>query len=148
VSGIPDGFYLSQVQLNGADVTNKPFQFSAIGADNLNVFLQAGASRVTGIVHDAAGKPMSDADVALFPYQQPEQFSRIVVGRSDSNGQFRFSGLAPGTYQLFAWDGIEAYGHFDQELRTRSESRSLRVVVAVGQTVDVELRGIRIADLR
>src|SRR5260370_23567010 len=58
----------------------------------------AAAQKITGVVKDALGRPLKQASLAL---QAPDG---KVVAHSSSNdqGQFSFSGIAPGTYAVLA----------------------------------------------
>jgi protocatechuate 3,4-dioxygenase beta subunit len=135
IRSLPVGYYVAGIDLNGSDVTEKPFQLSTTAPNMINVRIRPGAAQLEITVRDLNGQPVYGADLALVPASQLNSVSRYRAGRSDHDGRFVASNLAPGEYQLFAWEGIAPRDYFDPELRAKSEAESTRFTVTAGQRI-------------
>jgi hypothetical protein len=136
---LPESGYVSRIDLNGTDVTEKRFPLSASISNVITVHIRPGAAEFEITARDLKGQPVSAADVAVVPYRQLDSLSRFRSGRTDATGRFVASNLPPGEYQLFAWEGIPPYGYFDPDLRSRSEADSRRFVVTAGQRISTDV---------
>jgi outer membrane receptor protein involved in Fe transport len=58
----------------------------------------AASQNITGTVKDALGRPLAEADLIL----QTQDGKIVGRAKSDQNGHFRFSGIAPGSYAMVA----------------------------------------------
>ena len=79
----------------------RPLQLSALialayGFAVPAAYAQSAAKQISGAIHDALGHPLPDATVAL------KDASGNAVGstRSDQQGHFVFSDIAPGIYAI------------------------------------------------
>jgi hypothetical protein len=52
--------------------------------------------------------------------------------------------IAPGEYQLFAWEDAEAGAPEDPEFRKRFQTRAVTVKVGVNDRLEVQLRAISV----
>jgi protocatechuate 3,4-dioxygenase beta subunit len=78
----------------------------------------------------------------LVPERARQRTELYQVAFTDENGRFTFSGIAPGDYKVFSWDGLEDYGWFDPELLGQSEARGRSVHVTETSTETVEVTAI------
>ena len=102
-SGLPAGWAIRTVRVDGGEVMNDAVQVFSSGRNQLEVVLTNRVSAVAGIVTDDEG-PVSHALVVLFPTDQDrwdaERLTRTVFTEPD--GSYGFEGLASGDYQLIA----------------------------------------------
>jgi hypothetical protein len=138
----PDwGLYIKEARFEGRDVLNMPFEFSGSVSGTLDIVVAPMKGRVTGIVRDAQSQPAPSSRVVLVPDRARQRTELYKVAFTDDNGRFTFSGVAPGDYKVFSWDGLEEYGWYDPELLAQSESRgrSVHVSETSPETVEVTL---------
>jgi hypothetical protein len=101
----------------------------------LEIVLARDGGKLEGAVLDKDDKPAAGATVVLMPeaklrsrhdlYQQTE---------TDQYGRFQLKAIAPGDYQLFAWDDVEPEIWFDPDFMKEIERRGEAVTVhAKGQ---------------
>jgi len=72
--------------------------------------------------------------------------SRYRVGEkattADATGNFKFEGIAPGNYKLFAWERIDRNAWNDPAIMQEYERSSTPLHVEAGAKATVELRAI------
>jgi hypothetical protein len=99
---------------------------------------------VEGIARDKDDQPAPGATVVLVPELalrgQSDRFKDVVA---DQAGRYRFENVAPGEYQVFAWDDVEPDSWFDPEFFREIEGRGAAVKLEVKghQTVTAHLVG-------
>jgi hypothetical protein len=105
LSGMPEGWFLKSVTIDGIDVTERAIDFGvgAGGAVTAEVMLSANggsiAGRVTG--RSAAAGPF----VVVFPEDREKWFERsrfVKIVRASRDGSFRAASLPPGDYYVTA----------------------------------------------
>jgi hypothetical protein len=94
---IDNGWIVSRVTRDGADVTRVPLQ----NADNLQVVL-ARASTVEGAVIDRDRQRASRCGILLFSEGTSDGRRFVYVNRSDDAGEFRIDAVAPARYFIVA----------------------------------------------
>jgi len=147
----PDGQYT----IDSLEPGDKTFTFSkqgyvsetrdvnVTGTDTrLDVQLSTGLT-VSGTVVTEAGVPVADASVGAFSASDGS-FSRQT--RTDSNGSFQFSGLAPGHYSMVASKQGLAQGRLNDF--DVSAGAPARIVMKIGGTITGHVSGLTDAELR
>jgi hypothetical protein len=137
VTDLPLGTYLREALLDGQDALSTVASVS--GSSRVELVLSSKSGRVEGIVRDEGAQPIAGVQVVLVPdaaRSRLDLFKQIV---SDQNGHFMLSGIAPGDYKAFAWDGLEPYSYFDAEVLRKYEpkGRPVRIDESSRQTVDL-----------
>jgi hypothetical protein len=137
--GLPDGWYVREAKLNGADVLSTPAPFLPDG--ELEITLSPGAGSVQGIVKDASGRPAPDVPVTLIPDRMRDRGELYATTKTDQDGRFTFSHVEPGAYSIFAWEALETNAYFDPEVMRRFDGKGspARVTESSTLTVDVTL---------
>jgi hypothetical protein len=134
---IPDGCFIQEVKLGGQEVSRDDFEILA--STQLELVLSSTAGTISGSVLDADGKPFPNAIVTLIP---PDGKSRPVRQSADSESNFRFTGLRPGKYKLFAWEQVDNDLWPDPEFRKNYEDRATEIAVGPSETQTAQLRVI------
>lgn len=143
--GLPTGWTMKAVRLNGADVTDNGIEFKPGEAINgLEVVLTSAISRVTGTVSTSSGAPVKDYTVVFFsddPQRWTAPQNRYVVGtRPDQEGRFQIRDLPPGSYYAIAVDYIPQGEWGDPELLDRLKGKATHVNIDEGESKTVELK--------
>jgi hypothetical protein len=80
------------------------------------------------------------AQVVLVPQRGRDRAELYRTSTTRNNGEFQFSGIVPGDYKVFSWEGIEPNGWFDPELLKQSETRGTSVHITDSSTGMIEVR--------
>jgi 5-hydroxyisourate hydrolase-like protein (transthyretin family) len=115
------------------------------GMEPIQLILAPTTARISGSVTFADGKPGLDTTVALVP-NSPLRNSptRYRIARPDDSGAFTLANIAPGSYKLFAWDGVLATAWLNAEFLSRYESDGVPITVEANQ----EIAGQKISGIR
>jgi hypothetical protein len=140
---IPDGCFVQEVKLGGQEVSAGDFEIFA--STRLEIVLSNTAGKITGSVVDEDGKPVPDSSVTLIP---EDGKSRPVKQSVDDDGNFKFTGLRPGKYQLFAWEEVDEGVWQDPEFRKKYDSRATEIAVGPGETQNAQLRAITAEEMK
>lgn len=130
VDGVPDGWAVKAILLDGEDVTDKTFDLSnSTGA--VRIVMTNRLTSVSGTIQSNA--EIRDHSVIVFPEEAtkwtfPSRFVRTM--RADRDGRFQMKGLPPGDRYLavaidYLEDGEEQDAQLLERLRTRATSFSL-----------------------
>jgi hypothetical protein len=143
VQGVPAGWALKSITLDGADITDTGYDFRpGNNMTGLVITLTDRLTDVTGSVRDARGQPVTDYVLVAFP-EDPKLWvpqSRFVqTARPNQNGTFNIKALPPGRYLAAVVPSLETGLQNDpavlMQLRPQAQSFSL----AEGQTLTLNL---------
>ena len=102
VQGMPVGWALKSVTLDGADITDAVYDFKpGHNVTGLVVTLTDRLSEITGNVRDGRGQPILDYVLVVFPEDTKlwgPQSRYVQTTRPNQNGTFSVKGLPPGRY--------------------------------------------------
>ena len=137
--GLPGDIYLADVRQGGTSVFDSGIDVTSEKPNPVQVMMSSGAGTIEGAALDAAGKPMSGASVVLAPLMMRRQNRALYhIATADANGKFTIHNLAPGAYQLFAWQqSIPAGAYYNAGFLARYEDRS-RTINVVGKSTTSE----------
>ena len=143
--GLPAGWMLKEVRVNGADVTDTGVDFRASEAiTGAEIVLTAKLTEVKGTVTAAGSQPAKDYTLAVFsddPQRWTLPVSRYVTGtRPDQEGRFEVKGLPAGGYYAIAVEYLAQGEWNDPEVLERLKPNATRFSIAEGQTKVLELR--------
>jgi len=111
-AGLPQGWNLKTVLLNGQDITDTPIEIPpGQTATGMQIVITEKSSDVSGRVTDARGGAVTDVTVVIFPADEARwtyQSRFIRAARPDQDGQFQIRGLPPlDRYLAVAVQGLE-----------------------------------------
>jgi hypothetical protein len=145
VGGVPGGWTLKSIVVNGEDVTDRPYDFRP--GNNVTAVAITLTDRLTdlsGSVRDAKGQPAKDYVLVLFPEDGKlwtGQSRYIRTARPNQEGNFSVKGLPPGRYLAAALESLENGAQNDpallEQLRPRSKSFSLVEGVPTNLTLEM-----------
>jgi protocatechuate 3,4-dioxygenase beta subunit len=143
--GLPPGWTLKSVRLNGTDITDTGTEFRAgDSVSGLEVVLTASTTSVTGGVTDGDGSPLKDYTVVIFS-DNPDLWrlpmTRWVTGtRPDQEGRFKVQNLPPGSYQAVAVEYVPQGEWGDPDLLERLRDKGKRFTLGEGGNEVLDLK--------
>jgi Carboxypeptidase regulatory-like domain len=142
VMGIGRGWMLKSVDYKGANVTDKPIEFSGDGGP-IRVTITNRIPIVTGTVTAGNGAPVTDYEVLLFTtdaaqWEKPGRTVRAL--RADQQGGFRAEGLPAGDYYIAAFAGLDEETRTSAEVLERARGVAQQITLVEGQTRTLALR--------
>ena len=143
VQGIPTGWMLKSVAVEGADITDTAFEFkSGTSVGGIVITLTDRVTEIAGTVRDTRGQPVSDYVLVAFPEDSRlwgAQSRHVQTTRPNQSGTFTIKGLPPGRYLAAVVPALENGLQNDptvlEQLRTGAKSFSL----AEGQMLNLNL---------
>src|SRR5688572_18141396 len=140
VNGVPDGWMVKSVLLDGDDVTDSPFDLAGRTAA-LRVVMTDRVTSLSGTVQ--SDRTRRDHNVIVFAddatkWTSPTRFVRAI--RADNDGRFQVRGLPPGErYLVAALDYLEAGEERDRQLLERLRGRATSVTLGDGEQRSIQL---------
>jgi Carboxypeptidase regulatory-like domain len=140
VNGVPDGWTVKAVLLDGDVVTDETFDLSGRAA-TLRVVMTDRVTSLSGTVQ--SDRPRRDHNVIVFAddatkWTSPSRFVRAT--RADNDGRFQVRGLPPGErYLVAALDYLEAGEEQDRQLLERLRNRATSVTLGDGEQRSIQL---------
>jgi len=137
------GFYLKEIHYG--DATSKDGTVSVTGAAGpLVLVLSTRGARLTGttIRTKADETSAARAQVALIPNGAPAR-----LGTFDQTGAFTFRDLPPGTYKLYAFEGLPDGAWEDPEFKKELRDAGVVVQLREGEVKNADVPLISLSDL-
>lgn len=138
---LPASFILKSVSLNGADITDTPYDSTNGDVAGLEIVV-AEQAQVTGLARNASGQAVMDYKVALFPAREKASLltTRFMrVSSADPKGRFHLIGLPAGEYVGLAVESFEQGEEWDPAFQQRVLPSGRRFALREGETLSVEL---------
>jgi len=140
VAGIPSSAYLKSVALGSVDVLRDGLRVQTAPTTPLEIVLNMEGGVLAGSTVNEKSEIAVNATVVLVPeLARRGQAHLYKVATSDALGKFEMSGIAPGTYNLFAWESVPAGVWMEPEFIRDFEARSKPVNVTGGSRQDVQI---------
>lgn len=145
VGGLPQGWMLKSVTMNGTDVTDTGLTFkSGENVSGLEVVLTPKVTEVNGGVTGTDGSPVKEYTVVIFS-DDPEKWTApmtrwVAASRPDQEGRFIVRNLPPGSYQAAVVDYVEQGGWGDPELLERLKASAHQFTLTEGETETLALK--------
>jgi hypothetical protein len=132
--------YIKEARFDGNDVLNGTIKIAGSVSSMLEVVIGVGGGQIKGVVNDRRSQPVPVAQIVLVPDRARDRVELYRTTTSDEDGKFTFSGVIPGDYKAFSWEGLEQYSWFDPDLLAQSESsgKAVHVTNQSSDTIDVK----------
>jgi len=143
INGLPDDWAVSQITVDGVDVTDEPIDLKG-QTSSARVVLTDRITTISGIVQTRGNS--ANYSVVVFP-DDPNRWSYpsryIKTARANERGQFRISGLPPNErYSAVAVDFLEEGEEQDPQFLERLRSRAMTFSLREGEQRSVYLDAI------
>jgi Carboxypeptidase regulatory-like domain len=139
---VPDGWELSSVRIEGADVTDSGYAFKPGETVNgVEVILTRRLTRLTGSVRKDR-QVVDDCTVVVFsadPRFWGYRTRHVKAARPNQDGTFVVTGLPPGDYLAVALEYLEPGDEQDPELLEKWRRNATRVTLEAGQSTTVTI---------
>ena len=143
VSGMPDGWYLKSLTINGSEMTDQVIDLGTGGGIvSAEVVVSPKGGTIAGRISAERPVARASSSVIVFPQDREKWFERsrfIKVVRASQDGSFRATSLPPGDYYVaataVAGESVEAT---TPEALERLERRAVRVTLDEGEERRVE----------
>jgi len=143
---IPAGGYLKSMRLGERSLASPRIDL-AHAAGALSIAVGGDGGTLEGTVMSAQGAPIEGAAVAAVPDGRLRDWIDLarsaVAGRE---GKFELRDLAPGEYQVFAWEDAEPGAPLDADFRKPFEKQAASVRVAANGHENIQLKAISVAE--
>jgi len=139
---MPPDYYIKEARIDQTDVLNQPWVIGTSVRGSLEVVVSSAGGQIEGTVVDARSQPVSSILAVLIPDQDRGRTELMKTASSDQSGRFTFRGITPGTYKIFAWEGIEANSYFDPEVLSQYEPQAKPVRIGEGEKLVAEVKMI------
>jgi hypothetical protein len=142
VAGLPPGTYVKSISMGQSDVLMEGIRITGAMTNRLEIVLGTDTATLTGRVLDAKQTPTPNVTAVLVP--DPARRFRLDLFQdisTDGNGRFRFQGVVPGEYKLFAWEDVAPGAWHDPEFLRTLENLGTPVQIGPGtnQPADVKV---------
>jgi protocatechuate 3,4-dioxygenase beta subunit len=143
--GVPQGWTLKSVTLNGQDITDTPIEIPAGETiPGLQIAITDKLTNLSGRVTDSRGNTITDVTVVVFPAEESRwtyQSRFVKTARPGQDGQYLVSALPP--YDRFlavAVQGLEDGQAGDPEFLARIRNQGTEFSLTDSETRVVDLR--------
>jgi protocatechuate 3,4-dioxygenase beta subunit len=123
-SGIPDGYYLKTVRMDGREMPDARFDFTSGGPPeaHLELVIAPTSAVLGGTVNDSNGQAVPGVKVTVVPASDSTRRDLFPSQNSDASGNFAFKSLPPGKYRVYAWRSVESNAWMNAQYRAPYES--------------------------
>ena len=139
---VSGGLYLKSVVCGTTDVTEAGLDLSGGGGCDISVVMSANGGQIEGQVADTDSRPAPSAQVTLVPTGS-RRSDLFKTATTDASGHFRITGVAPGSYKVYAWEEVDGNAvRYDPEFVKPYESSGQTVQIVEGGKETVTLKQI------
>jgi hypothetical protein len=139
VTGNED-FYLQSIRLGAQDVLTNGLRVEGPVQGELDIVLGTRGGIIEGTVLDARQEPPANIMVVAVPDAARRGRSDVYkTSTTDAAGRFELRGLAPGSYDVFAWEHVEAGAWQDSDFIDANANVGRAVYLNEGARTSVDL---------
>jgi hypothetical protein len=138
VSNPSQDFYVKELRYNRLDALTNPVSICCNSdSATIEVVISRNVGQIDGVIVDDRMQPVPGVQAVLIPDAR-QRTELYKTATTDQTGNFVMRGLTPGSYKLFAWEGLENYGYFDSDVMRRAEALGKPVHVGESSKLVVE----------
>jgi Carboxypeptidase regulatory-like domain len=142
-TGLPEGWMVKSISLDGADITDVPFEFRpGTHINSLVITLTDRVTHISGAVRDGRGQAVGDYVLVVFS-EDPKLWSapsrHVATARPDQNGSFSIKGLPAARYLAAVVPALEDGMQNDAALLLQLRAHAESFTLAEGQALNLNL---------
>ena len=132
--------YVESIRLGSRDVLTEGLHVDGRAIDDeLAIVIDTRGGRVEGVVIDDRRPVGPGVTVVAVPDDARSRHDLHKVTVTGSEGAFSLGGLAPGSYEIFAWSDVESGAWHDPEFRRREQGRGRHVRISEGTRIKTDV---------
>jgi uncharacterized protein (DUF2141 family) len=138
-----EDWFTSKVLLGGKDVSDSGFKVAVAQRGALEIVISNKGATLEGTASDAQQKPFSNAEVIAIPADPKlrKRFDLLHTTTADTQGHFKFRGVRPGEYVVFALEDSQSQP-FKTDLFLKQNSGQIQTVKLEPGTKQLQLQVI------
>jgi hypothetical protein len=141
---LSSGAYLADVREGNMSVYDNGLVVGRGSPSNIEILVNSSGGSLEGTVTNSDLKAAQGVTAVLVPPENRRQNAALYkVARSDAQGRFTMTSLAPGRYTLYAWESVPAGAYQNAEFLQKFAGQRVAVVVQAGSTSTVSVSAIR-----
>jgi protocatechuate 3,4-dioxygenase beta subunit len=140
LQNVPAGAYVKSLRLGPLDLLQDLLKVPVQTSGALEILIGTDTGTLEGRAVNDRQESVPNVKVALVPDAPLRRRGDLYKsGATDMSGNFRFVGVAPGSYKVFAWEDVEDGAWRDPEVLRLDESRGrpVRIVGERAESVNV-----------
>jgi hypothetical protein len=142
-AGLPEGCYAKQIRFGGQDVTRGIVDLTSGAGGQIEIVVSPKAAQVSGVVRNTKGETAKDTQLTLWQSSDETGAPEFIRSfRTDENGGFKFTSLAPGEYRIAAWEQVDGGLVSNPDFRKQFESSAVTVKLQENSRENVEVKVI------
>jgi Carboxypeptidase regulatory-like domain len=142
-SYLDDGWFISDMQLDGQDVMGSGFSSKPAQESVLEVTISNAGGGITGIIKDRQDKPLGTGRLVLLPEPRLRANPFLLkTGVANVNGEFTIDAIRPGNYTLLGFPNEDEFTPAflrNRDLLERYEAFGNPISVGAGQTIRADV---------
>jgi hypothetical protein len=133
--GIPAGAYVESVVQGKREQHFGPFEF-IVNDELIHVLLKKDGGSINGTVRGDKG-PVPQAFLVLAPKNRKATIRYMTVS-SDKDGNYQLSAIAPGDYELYAFDRNDEDSYLDDDYLRKYNTHVIAVTIQPNSAVSLQ----------
>jgi hypothetical protein len=143
ISG-PDNSYVADIRQGDISVYDNGLTVGKEPVNPIEATIKTNGGSIEGNVVGVDRKPVPRTTVVLVPALNRRQNPALYkTAQTDAQGHFVLTGIAPGSWRLFAWESVQPSAYQNEEFIKKYEERGTSVTVAAGLRANAEVQWIR-----
>jgi hypothetical protein len=143
ISGLPQDTYIKSISMGATDALRDGLHLAGVPENPLEIVIGNNTGNVVGRIVNAKQEPEVGVTVVLVPSPllrfRSDLYQNVMT---DGSGRFRFSGVVPGEYTLFAWEEVQDSAWRNADFLREQQSRGVPVNVNQGMNETPDVRVI------
>jgi hypothetical protein len=125
--------YIADIRQGAASIFDTGVTVGTEAGNPIEVLVNTNGGTIEGNVRTTGRNPLPRATVVLVPPLSRRQNSALYrIVQSDAQGRFVITGVAPGSWKLFAWESVQPGAYQNPEFMKTREARGTSVTVTAG----------------
>jgi hypothetical protein len=134
--------YVKSIRMGGKDLLTDILQVEETFRDSIEIVVGTNPGALEGRVLTEQKQPAGSVWVALLPKSSLRYKTDHRYIATDPNGGFQLPNVAPGDYEIFAWENIEKLDWQEPKFMRSYESRGTPVHIDEGSKATIEFTAI------